>query len=63
MDYRGEVGIILVNHGDKRFKVRMGDRIAQLVFAKVPKQPRFKNWSAKNDTERGSGGYGSTGKN
>jgi dUTP pyrophosphatase len=59
-DYRGEIKVILANFGKEAFIVRRGDRIAQLVFA------RYENveWAAVSElpeTERGSGGFGSTG--
>ncbi len=60
-DYRGEIGVILVNLSSEIFVINDGDRIAQLVFAKVEQA----NWlEAENlsDTNRGAGGFGSTGK-
>lgn len=59
-DYRGEVGIILINHGTNWFKVDVGMRIAQLVIAPYV-QATFKEVKELNDTERGTNGYGSTG--
>lgn len=59
-DYRGEVKVALVNHGAEPFAIARGDRIAQLVFAKVAQL----GWEAVPvlpDTERGAGGFGSTG--
>lgn len=59
-DYRGEVGVVLINHGDEPFLVSRGMRIAQLVIARVERA----QWSEVADlpnTERGSGGYGHTG--
>ena len=61
-DYRGEVQIILVNHGDTDFYVSDGDRIAQLVFTAV-ERVEFVASDALGETERGSGGFGSTGVN
>jgi dUTP pyrophosphatase len=58
-DYRGEIGVILINHGDGPFTVRRGDRIAQMVVAPVV-QAEFRE-SALNETVRGTGGFGSTG--
>ena len=60
-DYRGEVKVLLINHGKKDFTVKFGDRIAQLIISKCEQAELIvtKNLS---DTERGSGGYGSTGK-
>lgn len=60
-DYRGEVQVILVNLGDAPFAIRRGDRIAQLVVAPVS-APRFSLTEALDDTERGTGGFGSTGR-
>lgn len=59
-DYRGTIGIILFNAGSVSFQVKNGDRIAQMVLQKVP----IVNWIAVDnfdETERGSGGFGSTG--
>ncbi|MDR3312823.1 MAG: dUTP diphosphatase [Spirochaetaceae bacterium] len=59
-DYRGEVQVILVNHGAKDFTVRHGDRIAQLVAAPVVRAD-FSDVEELSDTKRGEGGFGSTG--
>lgn len=59
-DYRGEVGIVLINHGREPFVVEPGARIAQLVFARV-ERAEFTLVDDLDDTTRGSGGYGSTG--
>ena len=59
-DYRGEVGIILLNTGDQAFVVNHGDRIAQMVLAPVI-QARFDLVDTLDDTARGAGGFGSTG--
>jgi dUTP pyrophosphatase len=59
-DYRGEIGVVLVNHGTETFTVNHGDRIAQFVVAAVS-LAEFKVASAIGDTVRGGGGYGSTG--
>lgn len=59
-DYRGEVGIVLINHSDRDFVVNDGDRIAQLVLAKV-EQALFTTAETLGSTTRGSGGFGSTG--
>jgi dUTP pyrophosphatase len=60
-DYRGEVKVILINHGKQPFKISRGDRIAQLVFAKVEKAELHLK-EELTATVRGSGGFGSTGK-
>ncbi|MDP2717189.1 MAG: dUTP diphosphatase [Candidatus Micrarchaeota archaeon] len=60
-DYRGEVQVLLVNHGDSDFEVKKGERIAQLVVAKVEKA-HFEPAESLSDTARGHGGFGSTGK-
>lgn len=59
--YRGEIGVILANFGDGDFAVRKGDRIAQLVIAQVT-QPTVVETEAVEETDRGSGGFGSTGR-
>ena len=59
-DYRGEVSVLLINHGDAPFQVTRGMRIAQLVVAPVT-QAVFEERIALSDTARGAGGYGSTG--
>ena len=58
--YRGEIGVILANFGDADFAVKKGDRIAQLVIAPVT-QPAVVETDEIDDTDRGSGGFGSTG--
>ncbi len=59
-DYRGEIGVILINHGDGPYTVRRGDRIAQLVIAAVTRA-HFEQVNALPQSERGTGGFGSTG--
>jgi dUTP pyrophosphatase len=59
-DYRGEVGVILYNLGE-RISLRPGDRIAQLVFARVP-MVQLIQVEHLGDTTRGDGGFGSTGR-
>jgi dUTP pyrophosphatase len=58
-DYRGEVKVILINHGDAPFEIRRGDRIAQLVIASVV-PARFDVRLSLDETQRGAGGFGST---
>lgn len=60
-DYRGEVGVILINLSQNPFVIEDGDRIAQLVFAKV-EQADWKQTDELSSTDRGEGGFGSTGK-
>ncbi|MEO2099350.1 MAG: dUTP diphosphatase [Flavobacteriaceae bacterium] len=60
-DYRGEIGVILVNLSNEVFTVNPGERIAQLVLAKH-EQIQWKITEQLTETERGSGGFGSTGK-
>jgi dUTP pyrophosphatase len=60
-DYRGEVKVILVNLGQEPFEIHRGERIAQLVPAPVLRAD-FVEASELSDTERGSGGFGSTGR-
>jgi dUTP pyrophosphatase len=59
-DYRGEVQVLLINHGSHPFVIRRGDRIAQMVVAPVT-QIAWNIVDRLDETERGSGGYGSTG--
>lgn len=59
-DYRGEVSVILINHGDAPFTVARGDRIAQIIFAPVA-QPALIEVPDLPETQRGGGGFGSTG--
>lgn len=60
-DYRGEVQVLLINHGGEPFIIRRGDRIAQLVIATVTAARLVEVKSALSQTSRGSGGFGSTG--
>lgn len=59
-DYRGEVGVILINLSKDKFSINPGDRIAQLVFAKH-EQADFQVVDSLSETDRGEGGFGSTG--
>jgi dUTP pyrophosphatase len=59
-DYRGELRILLINLGEETFTVRNGDRIAQLVISPVSRPP-IEEGAVLAETERGSGGFGSTG--
>ncbi len=59
-DYRGEVKVILANLGEKPFRIRRGDRIAQAVLAPVV-YPRFKLVESVPETQRGEGGFGHSG--
>jgi dUTP pyrophosphatase len=59
-DYRGEIKVILFNFSKKPFKIKKGDRIAQLVFAKVTKV-KLQEHKKLSKTARGSGGFGHTG--
>lgn len=63
-DYRGEVQVLLINHGEAAFDLRRGERIAQLLVAPVESWAWVPEPSveALGDTERGDGGYGSTGR-
>ena len=60
-DYRGEIGVILINHGDAPFSIRRGERIAQLVIASVVRA-ELVPVDTLAVTDRGSGGFGSTGR-
>jgi len=58
-DYRGEIGILLINHGDRTFMIRRGDRIAQMIVQRVCRV----HWDVQpelNPTIRGDGGFGHT---
>ena len=59
-DYRGEVRVLLINLGNVPFLIRRGDRIAQAIVAPVT-QVEIVEADALNETERGAGGFGSTG--
>lgn len=59
-DYRGEVGVILINHGSSPYSVSRGDRIAQIVFCRVC-SPVLEESDALDGTARGEGGFGHTG--
>ncbi|KAM6308821.1 deoxyuridine 5'-triphosphate nucleotidohydrolase, mitochondrial [Aegotheles albertisi] len=61
-DYRGNVGVVLFNFGKETFEVKKGDRIAQLICERIC-YPELEEVQALDDTERGEGGFGSTGKN
>jgi len=60
-DYRGEVSVLLINHGEAPFAIRRGERIAQMVIAPVA-QAQLVAVDQLSATDRGSGGYGSTGR-
>ena len=62
LDYRGDVGVILMNHGTEPFVVEQGDRIAQLVINEII-QGVFVEVDVLTETERGAGGFGHTGTN
>ncbi len=60
-DYRGPLGVIVMNAGSERFEIAHGDRIAQIVFAPVTRA-RFAEAGTLDATARGAGGFGSTGR-
>jgi dUTP pyrophosphatase len=60
-DYRGEIKVILINLGNTPFEIKKGDRIAQIVFKKTV-QARWELVDQLPETERGEGGFGSTGR-
>ncbi len=60
-DYRGEVRVVLVNHGDESFRIAQGDRVAQLLVQRV-ERAAFTAATGIDDTDRGGGGFGSTGR-
>ena len=59
-DYRGEIGVCLINKGDEPFEVHRGDRIAQMMFLPVA-TASFLEVATLDETERGAGGFGHTG--
>ena len=61
MGYRGEIGVTLFNHSDKPVSVAAGDRIAQIVLAPVFRANPVETRGSLSETERGEGGFGSTG--
>jgi dUTP pyrophosphatase len=60
-DYRGEIGVLLINHGAKPFPIQRGERIAQMVIASVARA-ELVSAASLSATERGDGGFGSTGR-
>jgi dUTP pyrophosphatase len=60
-DYRGEIGVLLINHGEAPFSIRRGERIAQMVIASVVRVELVPA-AELSTTRRGSGGFGSTGR-
>jgi len=59
-DYRGEVKVLLINHGETDFTIHRGERIAQMIVAPIT-QPKFELVTELSETARGEGGFGSTG--
>lgn len=59
-DYRGNVGVILFNHGKEDFVIKHGDRVAQLILEKIA-TPDVVEVDDLDETDRGAGGFGSTG--
>jgi dUTP pyrophosphatase len=62
LDYRGDIGVILINNGFEEFVVKQGDRIAQMVISKI-EQVEFDIVKELNETKRGNSGFGHTGIN
>jgi dUTP pyrophosphatase len=60
-DYRGEIGVLLINHGAEPFTIKRGERIAQMVIAPVV-QAELVPVVSLSTTDRGGGGFGSTGR-
>ena len=60
-DYRGDVGVILINHSKSAFEIKSGERVAQLVIAKH-EQAEWQLVEELGNSDRGAGGFGSTGK-
>ena len=61
-DYRGEIGVVLINHSDNDFEVNVGDRIAQMILEQI-KTPKVEEQANIDQPERGEKGFGSTGTN
>ena len=61
LDYRGDIGVIVINHGTEPFTIIAGDRIGQIVLNKI-ERIEWKEVDNLSDTIRGEGGFGSTGK-
>jgi dUTP pyrophosphatase len=61
-DYRGEIKVILINLGNENFEIKKGDRIAQMIFAKI-EMAEVREVKAIESSDRGSGGFGHTGLN
>ena len=61
-DYRGPMKVLLINHGDKVFRVSKGDRVAQMVLNEICRA-HFEEIEMLDVTDRGTGGFGSTGRN
>nr|XP_014345313.1 PREDICTED: deoxyuridine 5'-triphosphate nucleotidohydrolase, mitochondrial [Latimeria chalumnae] len=61
-DYRGNVGVVLFNFNKKSFEVKKGDRIAQLICEQIY-YPELEEHETLDETDRGAGGFGSTGSN
>lgn len=59
-DYRGEIGVLLINHGQEAFVIEDGERVAQLVIAKYERID-WEEVESLTESERGAGGFGSTG--
>jgi len=59
-DYRGEIKVLIINHSPSPYKIRAGDRIAQMVFAKVV-HPSISTETFLSETDRSNGGFGHTG--
>ena len=60
-DYRGEIGVVLINHGREPFEIHRGDRIAQVIIASAA-QATWQEADELNESSRGSGGFGSSGR-
>jgi deoxyuridine 5'-triphosphate nucleotidohydrolase len=60
-DYRGPVKVLIINHSQTDFEIQVGDRIAQMIFEAYAKHVNFQVVTTLDSTDRGSGGFGSTG--
>ena len=61
-DYRGEVKICLINNGDVEFVIKPGDRVAQMILERINRFGLIQQVEELNETARGTGGFGSTGR-
>ncbi len=61
-DYQGEIKVLLINHGDRPVDIEAGERIAQFIFSPLLRTEVMEGYGFEQESERGTGGFGSTGK-